>query len=188
MPKLIVAALVLLAALAGIALWVGQSAGTAPAPASEAKVPFGEKMEKVDATPGAIYSVQFADMDGKQRTLGEWQHKLLIINFWATWCAPCKEEMPIFAKLQKDFGPNGLQIVGIAADSRLNVSNFADKMPVGYPLLPDEARAIEFSKRLGNRLGLLPFTIVLRPGGDVIFTRLGVVTEMEMRDLAVKYL
>ncbi len=186
MPKLIVGAgAALMVALAGIALWLDRSPGatssnTAPAILSVA--------EKVDATSGAIYSVQFSDVDGKQRTLGEWQHKLLVINFWATWCAPCKEEMPIFAKLQREYGSRGLQIIGIAADSKLNVVNFSQKFPVGYPLLPDEARAIELSKRLGNRLGLLPFTIVLKPGGEPVFTRLGVITESEMRDIATKYL
>jgi thiol-disulfide isomerase/thioredoxin len=142
----------------------------------------------VDASPGAIYSIRFSGLDGKQHELGEWQHKLLVINFWATWCDPCKEEMPLLAKLQAEFGSRNLQIVGIAVDSTLNVANFAKKYPTGYPLLPDEPRAIEFSKRLGNRLGLLPYTIVLKPGGQPIFSRLGVVTEGEMRELFAKNL
>lgn len=186
MAKLIVSAgACLLVALAGIALWLDRPTGHMSSGATSA---ITSPDEKVDATSGAIYSVQFSDVHGKQRSLGEWQHKLLVINFWATWCAPCKEEMPIFAKLQEEFGSQGLQVIGIAADSHLNVANFAQKQPMNYPLLPDEMRAIEFSKRLGNRLGLLPFTIALKPGGSVLFTRLGVVTEPEMRDLFVKNL
>ncbi len=181
MPRLIIAVGAgLLLAFAGIALWLDRI-----------KPPVQERLNldaRIDVSAGAIYSVQFTDLDGKTRTLGEWQHNLLVINFWATWCAPCKEEMPVFAKLQKEFGQNGLQVIGIAADSRLNVVNFSEKSPVGYPLLPDEARAIEFSKRMGNRLGLLPFTIALKPGGEPIFTRLGPTTEVEMRDMAAKYL
>ena len=180
MPKLILGgAAVLLLTLAGIALWLDRPA---PTQANAASAP---SAEKIDATAGAIYSVRFADLDGQEQALGQWQHKLLVINFWATWCAPCLKEMPILAKLQAKYGPQGLQIVGIAVDSRSNVANFSQKSPVGYPLLVDEAQAIEFSKRLGNRLGLLPFTIVLRPGGEVIFTRLGVITEVEMIDLIV---
>ncbi len=93
----------------------------------------------------------------------------------------------MLSKLQETYGANGLQIVGIAVDSRQNVANFAKKLPSSYPLLADEIRAIEFSRRLGNRLGLLPFTAVVRPGGEVIFSRMGVVTERQIVDLVIKY-
>jgi thiol-disulfide isomerase/thioredoxin len=130
-------------------------------------------------TSGVIYTASFTDLDGKSQSLGQWQKKLLIINFWATWCAPCMEEMPIFAKLQQRFASNGVQFIGIAADSKLNVANFAQKFPVGYPLYPDESGAIDFSKRLGNRLGLLPHTIVVAPGGEVVYTKLGQIVEAD---------
>ena len=130
-------------------------------------------------TPGVIYTASFMGLDGKPQSLGQWQKKLLVINFWATWCAPCKEEMPIFAKLQQSFASNGVQFIGIAADSRSNVANFVQKSPVGYPLYPDEAGAIDFSKRLGNRLGLLPHTVVVAPDGEVVYTKLGLIVEAE---------
>jgi len=177
---LLLALAVLLATLAGIALWLDRVAD-APGPVTIAPT-------SVEASAGAIYAARFTDVDGKEQMLGQWHSKLLVINFWATWCAPCREEMPLLAKLQTEFGPQGLQIVGIAADSRLNVSNFIKESPMPYPLLADEARAIEFTKRVGNRLGLLPYTLVLRPSGDVILTRLGVVSEPEMRKLIVNNL
>lgn len=130
-------------------------------------------------TSGVIYTASFTDLAGKPQSLGQWQKKLLVINFWATWCAPCKEEMPIFAKLQQSFASNGVQFIGIAADSRSNVANFVQKSPVGYPLYPDEAGAIDFSKRLGNRLGLLPHTVVVAPGGEVVYAKLGLIVEAE---------
>lgn len=130
-------------------------------------------------TPGVIYTASFTDLDGKPQSLGQWQKKLLVINFWGTWCAPCKEEMPIFAKLQQSFVSNGVQFIGIAADSRSNVANFAQKSPVGYPLYPDESGAMDFSKRLGNRLGLLPHTVVVAPGGEVVYTKLGQIVEAD---------
>ena len=85
--------------------------------------------------------------------------------------------MPIFDKLQQKYAANGLQIVGIAADNSLNVANFEKSLRVSYPLLPDETRAIEFSTRLGNRLGLLPYTVIVRPGGEVIHTQIGIIDE-----------
>ena len=165
-----------LLSLAGLAMWIGQSG----APTA--------KLSELDVSAGTIYTSSFPDTEGKQQSLGQWQHKLLIINFWATWCGPCKEEMPIFAKLQKKYGANGLQIIGIAADLPLNVVNFDKKLNVGYPLLPDEARAIEFSKRLGNRLGLLPHTVIVQPGGEVLRSQLGVINEAEFEAFIVQNL
>ena len=165
-----------LLSLAGLAMWIGQSG----APTA--------KLSELDVSAGTIYTSSFPDTEGKQQSLGQWQHKLLIINFWATWCGPCKDEMPIFAKLQKKYGANGLQIIGIAADLPSNVVNFDKKLNVGYPLLPDEARAIEFSKRLGNRLGLLPHTVIVRPGGDVLKSQLGAINEAEFEAIIVKNL
>jgi thiol-disulfide isomerase/thioredoxin len=143
---------------------------------------------KPDVTPGVIYAASFTDVDGKPQSLGQWQKKLLVINFWATWCAPCKEEMPIFAKLQRSMEAKGIQFIGIAADSRANVVNFAQKSPVGYPLYPSESGAIDFSKRLGNRLGLLPHTVVVAPGGDVVYTKLGQILEADFAAILEKNL
>lgn len=141
-----------------------------------------------DVTPGVIYTASFNDVDGKSQSLGQWQKKLLVINFWATWCAPCKEEMPIFAKLQQNLASKNVQFIGIAADSRINVVNFSQKMPVGYPLYPDESAAIDFSKRLGNRLGLLPHTVVVAPGGEVVYAKLGQIVEGDFAAILLQHL
>ncbi len=179
MPKLILAlAVALLLALAGIALWLERPTVADPFRAA--------LYEKTDITAGAIYSARFADTDGNEQELGQWQHRLLVINFWATWCTPCMEEMPMLAIMQEKYRAQGLQIIGIAVDSHENVVKFANKSPVGYPLFPDQVRAIAFSKRLGNRLGLLPFTVVVKPGGEVVFTHLGVIAEAKMTELVVK--
>jgi len=174
-PKLIVGAgTAFLITLAGVAWWLDRPVANG----RNVVTP-----ERVEASSAVIYATSFPDLVGNPQSLGQWQNKLLVLNFWATWCAPCKEEMPLLAKLQSEYGPKGLQIVGIAIDSRVSVANFSVASPVGYPLLPDEARAIDFSRRLGNRLGLLPYTVVMRAGGEVIFTRMGVVREAEMHQL-----
>lgn len=143
---------------------------------------------KPEVTGGVIYAASFTDVDGNPQSLGQWQKKLLVVNFWATWCAPCKEEMPIFARLQRDMETKGVQFVGIAADSRENVANFAQKSPVGYPLYPSESGAIDFSKRLGNRLGLLPHTVVVAPSGEVVYTKLGQIVEADFAAVLTKNL
>ena len=155
----IVAGFAVMLVLAVAAISVGKlappqaqkTADTLSGATSSAKVMSADKStvaiaqtSKPDVTAGVIYTAAFTDIDGQAQSLGQWQKKLLVINFWATWCAPCKEEMPIFAKLQQQFARNGVQFVGIAADSRANVVNFSQKTPVGYPLYPSESGAIDF--------------------------------------------
>jgi thiol-disulfide isomerase/thioredoxin len=170
--------------LAVTAISIGQyAAPTKPAPASA-----DPAASPAQITAGVLYAASFPDVTGKSQSLGQWQRELLVINFWATWCAPCKEEMPLLADLQQKYAKNGVQFVGIAADTSANVANFAQKVPLGYPLLPDESRAIEFSKRLGNRLGLLPHTVVIAPGGEVVYARLGVVKAVEFESILQQYM
>lgn len=203
-PKLaILAALVVMSVLAVAAISVGKLAVPKAAKTPDAASGISSastalnsdkataetpQASKPDASAGVIYTASFNDVDGKSQSLGQWQNKLLVINFWATWCAPCREEMPIFAKLQQRLAPNGVQFVGIAADSRLNVVNFSLKTPVQYPLFPSESGAIDFSKRLGNRLGLLPHTVVVAPGGEVVYTKLGQIVEADFMAILQQHL
>jgi thiol-disulfide isomerase/thioredoxin len=173
-------ALLVLAALFASAIFVGQ---LEKPPEVSQTVAAGSA-----ATPSVIYVASFPDLSGKPQVLGQWSQKLLVINFWATWCPPCLAEMPIFVRLQDKYGAKGLQIVGIAADSTVNAAKFAEKLKINYPVLADESRVIEFSKRTGNRLGLLPYTIVLSAKGEVILTKLGVIEEAEFAALIEKYL
>ncbi len=165
--------------LSGLEVAASSVTGVLSSPASEQAATQLPVSGAPDVTPGVIYTAIFKDMAGKSQSLGQWQNKLLVINFWATWCAPCKEEMPIFVKLHQKLAARGVQIIGIAADTSLNVAKFAKVTPINYPLLPGDAGAIEFSKRLGNRFGLLPHTVVVAPGGAVIYAKLGLISEME---------
>lgn len=167
-----------MAALAGIAVWLDK-----PPTEGGNQLPVPE----ITASAGAIYATKVVDAAGNEQMLGRWSGKLLIVNFWATWCAPCREEMPILDRLQRAYGPNGLQIIGIAADSRLNVDNFAKEAKISYPLFADENGAIALSRRLGNRVGFLPFTVVIQPGGEVLMMQTGLVNEAQMSAIAAKY-
>ena len=178
----LIAAASVLVALAVLALYFDRGAPIAAPPTRKVI----NDIREIAISPGVVYSAKFTDHLGNNQTLGQWDRKLLVVNFWATWCGPCKEEMPILVKLQTKFGERGVQFVGIAADSRSNVANFAKNTRINYPLLLDEANAIEFSKRLGNRLGLLPHTVVMRPGGEVIYNKLGPITETELDDIISK--
>ena len=176
------ALVIILVTFASIALWLDRADHFTPSVAARSAT----EVHEVEASPGAVYSAKFTDLQGNERTLGQWDRKLLIVNFWATWCGPCKEEIPILVKLQSNFGTNGVQFVGIAADSKLNVANFAQKNTTNYPLLFDEAGAIQISKRLGNRLGLLPHTVMFSPGGQIIYNKLGIINELELSGIIAK--
>lgn len=131
----------------------------------------GERAAPRDGS--AVLALVLPDVDGRQQPLSQWQGKVLVVNFWATWCAPCREEMPHFIAAQARDGAKGLQFVGIAVDQVDKVREFAQDIRLNYPALIGGLGAIELSKALGNELAALPFTIILDRGGSVVHTQLG---------------
>jgi peroxiredoxin len=121
----------------------------------------------------ALFSLSLPDTSGQQQSLSQWRGKVVVVNFWATWCAPCREEMPEFVRAQREFGPRGLQFVGVAVDEPDKVVQFAKELELNYPALIGGYGAMELSKRLGNQLSALPFTIVIDRTGAVARTQLG---------------
>ncbi len=132
---------------------------------------------------GTLLALALPDPEGRQEALGQWKGKVLIVNFWATWCEPCKEEMPRFMKLQDQYGAKGLQFVGIAIDQADKVRQFAKDIELNYPTLVGGYGAIELSKTLGNRLGALPFTVVLDRAGRVVHTQLGPLKDAQLQSM-----
>ena len=121
----------------------------------------------------AILAMVLPDVQGREQALAQWRGKILVVNFWATWCAPCREEMPHFVAAQARDGAKGVQFVGIAVDDVAKVQAFAKEIGLNYPALIGGYGAIELSKTLGNDLSALPFTIVLDRQGRVVHTQLG---------------
>jgi thiol-disulfide isomerase/thioredoxin len=105
---------------------------------------------------------------------------VLVVNFWATWCAPCREEMPLFVRAQREMGAKGLQFVGIAVDDAAKVRAFADEIGLNYPALVGGYGAMELSKTLGNSIMALPFTVVVDRTGAVALTHLGPIKEAQL--------
>ena len=130
----------------------------------------------------ALLAVSLPDLGGTNQPLGQWKGKLLIVNFWATWCAPCREEMPEFVNAQREFGPRGLQFVGIAVDEADKVRPFAADIGLNYPALLGGYGAIELSKTLGNRVGALPFTVIIDRAGRIVYTQLGPMKKERLDD------
>ncbi|MFT3848068.1 MAG: TlpA disulfide reductase family protein [Propionivibrio sp.] len=127
-----------------------------------------------------LWATRLPDTSGKPQPLAQWQGRILVINFWATWCPPCREEMPILSRLQAKYAANGVQIVGIALDTAPNVTKFAAAHPPGYPLLTGDASTSELSRLLGNMQLALPYTVVFDRGGAARMTHLGRISEADL--------
>jgi thiol-disulfide isomerase/thioredoxin len=149
----------------------------------------GEAGNVPDSAGGkTLLGVSLPDVQGKEQALGQWKGKVLIVNFWATWCVPCREEMPEFVKLQKEFGDRGVQFVGIAVDDPAKVKQFATELGLNYPALIGGYGAIELSKSLGNRVGALPYTLVVDRSGSISRTHLGPVKTADLRGIIAELL
>lgn len=130
--------------------------------------------QAVSAEP--VFAASFADLDGKQQPLKQWRGKVMVLNFWAPWCPPCREEIPDFIKLQEKYRERGLVFVGVALDEKLKVQTFADEMGINYPILLGEMDAVDLSGKIGNRLGGLPFTVVIDRDGRIVASEVGGLT------------
>lgn len=113
------------------------------------------------------------DTDGKSHNIKKWDGKVLVVNFWATWCPPCRKEMPAFIELQDQYGEQGLQFIGVAIDDADKVADFMDTYGVNYPMLLGDLAAIDIGKQYGNRFGALPYTVIVNREGKITFTRRG---------------
>jgi peroxiredoxin len=129
----------------------------------------------------ALLAVSLPDASDKETPLAQWKGKVLVVNFWATWCAPCRDEMPEFVRAQRELGGRGLQFVGIAVDEPDKVARFAQELGLNYPALIGGYGAMELSKSLGNRMMALPFTVVVDRSGRIAHTQLGPLREAKLR-------
>ncbi len=120
------------------------------------------------------------DLQGREVASGTWAGKVLVLNFWATWCPPCLREMPLFASAQEALREREIQVVGIAIDRAPDVSAFIARHPVNYPILIGNPEAVELSRRLGNRTLGLPFTAIFDRDGLRVFGRTGEVTRTDL--------
>jgi thiol-disulfide isomerase/thioredoxin len=121
-----------------------------------------------------LLATSLPDLMGRARRIAEWQGKVLLCNFWATWCAPCREEIPMLVSLRNEYAPQGFEIVGIAIDNDAKVREFAAKYNISYPILVAEARGLDLVRNLGNTAGGLPFTVMLDRNGVILSRRLGI--------------
>jgi thiol-disulfide isomerase/thioredoxin len=140
-----------------------------------------------EAAVAALWQLGFPDLQGNRQMLAQWRGQILVLNFWASWCAPCREEMPDFASLRAQYRPKGVEFVGIAIDNSTNVMQFLEHHPVDYPILIGEGAAHSLARQLGNPSGALPYTIVLDRDGDIVLSHLGRLPRATLEATLMKY-
>ena len=123
------------------------------------------------------------DIEGEMRDISEWNGKVVLVNFWATWCPPCKKEIPAFMALQDEYGSQGFQVIGIAIDEEQAVKDYADTIGINYPIMAAELAAMEISRWYGNRLNALPYSVFVARDGTISYTRPGELTKQQVEKI-----
>lgn len=131
----------------------------------------------------ALRTARFPDLTGKVRPLEEWRGKVLVCNFWATWCAPCREEIPMLVAAREKYHPTGVEIVGIAIDNPSKVVEFSRTFMISYPVLLAEADGLDLMRQLGNSSGGLPYTVVADRKGSLVHRRLGALKASDLEGM-----
>ena len=128
-----------------------------------------------------LLAARYPDTDGRVRRLLSWQGTVLLCNFWATWCAPCREEVPVLIDAKQQWAAKGFEVVGIGIDSADKIREFSKTYRINYPVLIADGSALELLRKLGNRGGGLPYSVVLDRTGSIAQRHLGPLTAEDLR-------
>lgn len=116
---------------------------------------------------------EFPDVDGRPQNVAQWRGKVLVINFWATWCPPCLKEIPEFVEWQREYQARNVQFVGIAVEDSLPVAKYLNSQAVNYPILVAGDAGSELARQLGNLFNAVPFTVVVDSQGRIVYRQPG---------------
>ena len=167
--------------LAAIAVsgWAAWRASSRSAPAANRAVGPSAELARASANPLALYGARLQSLDGQEFALSTLKGRPLVVNFWATWCAPCVQEMPHLDSLAKEFPE--IKFVGIGIDTAQNIAQFVAKIPISYQLLIAGHAGIAMVRELGNSAGGLPFTLLFDANGSIFDSILGQVEPNDLR-------
>ncbi|MDO8706375.1 MAG: TlpA disulfide reductase family protein [Sulfuricaulis sp.] len=132
---------------------------------------------------GAMIDFTLPAVDGNKHSLKEWRGKVIVLNFWATWCPPCREEIPLFIALQKKHGADNFQTIGVAIDNKTAVMLYRQSEGMNYPILIGNDTTMGLMADYGNRTGSLPFTVIIDRSGSIAVRKLGAFDKNELNSL-----
>ena len=129
------------------------------------------------ASTHSLFAATFPDENGKPQNLKQYTGKIVVLNFWATWCEPCREEMPELSALHETYKDKNVVVLGIAVDEAAAIKDFVKETKVSYPLLVADMQGMEIASHLGNDKSVLPYTVIIKADGSVAKTYFGRVTK-----------
>lgn len=145
-------------------------------------------MESETLSTQALFASRLPDVSGQLQHLDQWRGKILIVNFWASWCVPCREEMPELSALYERYGAQDIVVLGISTDDLDKMQAFSKEVPVKYPLLAGDYDAIKLSELLGNDKGVLPYTLILGKDGAIAKSYFGRINQALLEEAFVPLL
>jgi thiol-disulfide isomerase/thioredoxin len=151
--------------VAGVRVPAGEASPPVP---SDLDRPWDQDVPPRVTIPEKLPAFSLADRVGKLTPISTWQGKSLIINFWATWCAPCRREIPLLESLSQDWGNRNVQVVGVAVDYRDKVLAYANDLKIPYPILIGEQDALDAATALGVESPVFPFTVFTDRRGQIV--------------------
>jgi thiol-disulfide isomerase/thioredoxin len=122
-------------------------------------------------------------LDGGERNIGEWDGKVVVLNFWATWCAPCRREIPLFSQLHTAYQDQGVRFLGVAIDDPEPIRGFLDQVPMAYPTFYGMESALDVAAAYGNQRGTLPYTVIIDQNGRIVERFSGELHEPDLRPI-----
>ena len=141
---------------------------------------FGNKPPELSS----LEALELPDIDKQVRRGSEWSGQVVVLNHWATWCAPCREEIPMLVDFNQQMADKGVQVIGVAHDLLDSTRAFSDEIGMDYPSLVAITGGNELLSAHGNTTsGALPFTVVFNREGEIARTHLGILTAAELADL-----
>lgn len=130
--------------------------------------------------PTMLPDFSLNDLSGKPHAISQWQGQLRIINFWATWCPPCRKEIPELMALHKNYADRGVVVIGIAIDDPEAVADYLHETAINYPLLMAGDQGISLARQLGDTVDAVPFTVIVNKQGDIIYRHPGEFNQQEI--------
>jgi len=181
MPRVLMILVLAVSVAAG--MWLSrlllppESPATGPADRTAAEM-------RASAAQAETGDFSLPDLTGRTRTLADWDGKLRVINFWATWCAPCRREIPLLKDIQAQHGEAGVQVIGIAIDEAGPVADYAAEMEFNYPVLIGQEDAIAAAESFGIDFLGLPFTLIVAPDGELLNVHVGEFNQQQAATMA----
>ena len=125
----------------------------------------------------ALFTANFPDENNKPQALNQYRGKVIVLNFWASWCEPCREEMPELSELHTAYQDKNVVVLGMAIEEVAGVNDFLKETKVSYPLFAADAQGMDIAASLGNNKGVLPYTVIIKADGTIAKTYFGRITK-----------